>query len=80
MARVMENPTPVRITTDELNCYATIQRSCISAITACLRMKNVKGKHINPQLDKLREIKKWSECGYDSSVDKYIAEEAPTKE
>lgn len=69
MPRVMENPTPVKIITDEINCYATIQRSCISAITACLRMKNKKGKHINPQIDKLREIKKWAEKSYDACVD-----------
>lgn len=79
MARTMTNVTPVRITTDELNCYATIERSCISAITACLRMEQIKGKHINPQLNKLREVKSWAQNSYDQTVDKYLAE-APTKE
>lgn len=38
MPRVMTNPTPVKITTDKINCYATIMRSMISASTAAIRL------------------------------------------
>lgn len=40
MARVMEKIIPVKITTDEIQCYATIQRAMISATTAALRLNN----------------------------------------
>lgn len=77
MPRVMEKVVPVTITTDEINCYATITRSCISGITALLRLNKsrdvTKGKHINPQIDKLREIKKWAESQYDGCVDREVA-------
>lgn len=68
MPRVMEKVVPVKLTTDEINCYATIQRSMISAITACLRLKDKKGKHTKAQIEKLRELKKWAENQYDMCV------------
>lgn len=84
MPRVMEKVTPVVIATDEINCYATIQRSCISAITATLRLNKskdrTKGKHINPQLTKLREIKKWAENQYDACVDAETDDSTNTSE
>ena len=80
MPRVMENPKPVKIVSDELNCYATIQRSMISAVTACLRLKDKKGKHSRAQITKLREIKKWAENQYDETVNAMMDEASnPTK-
>lgn len=38
MARVMEKAVPVKVVGDELNTYATIIRSMISATTAALRL------------------------------------------
>lgn len=74
MAKTMTKITPVQIVTDEINCYATIQRAMIAAITACLRLQTKKGsrKHINPMLNKLREAKRWAENSYDACVDKYV--------
>lgn len=76
MPRTMEKIVPVRITTNEINCYATIQRSCLAGITALLRIaKNgevSKGKHINPQLESFRKLKTWAENQYDACVDAEI--------
>lgn len=73
MPRTMEKIIPVRISTDEINCYATIQRSCLAGIAALLRIAKSneasKGKHLNPQITKLRELKHWAEGQYDSLVD-----------
>lgn len=69
MPRVMEKVVPVKIMTEEINCYATISRSCISATTACLRMKGIKGKHINDKLKMIREIKRWADNNYNACID-----------
>lgn len=38
MSRPMTRVVPVRLTTDEINCYATIMRAMVTATTAALRL------------------------------------------
>lgn len=68
MPRIMEKVTPVKITADEINCYATVQRSCISAVTACLRVKDM--EHVN----EFMKLKHWAEKMYDGKVKQQLAE------
>lgn len=69
MPRVMEKVIPVKITTDEINCYATINRNMIGGITACMRLLNKKGIHAKAQIKKLQEVKKWAEAHYDGCIE-----------
>ncbi len=68
MPRVMEKIIPVRISTDSLNCYATIQRAMITATTACLRL----GDH--EHAEELRRFKNWSAEQYDKVFKQHIQE------
>lgn len=64
----MEKVIPVKITTDKINCFATISRSCISAITACARLNNME------KADEMKKIKHWADEQYDYLISKHIRE------
>lgn len=66
MSRTMEKIIPVKITTDEINCYATIQRSMITATTAALRLKDNKAA----ELFKKQRI--WASEKYDEALARHI--------
>lgn len=68
MARVMQKVTPVRIATDEVNCYATIMRSMISATTAALRL----GDH--ELANKFKALKNNASESYDKAIAKHEME------
>ncbi len=69
MSRTMEKIIPVKITADEVNCYATIMRSCISGTTACLRV----GDH--EHVEKFQAMRIWAENMYDRCIEKYKKEQ-----
>lgn len=75
MPRVMEKVIPVKITADEINCYATISRSCISAITACTRLGMFE------KVQEFKKLKHWADGKYDTKVDQHLSEklESPVK-
>lgn len=70
----MEKVTPVRVTTDKVNCYATVERSCISAITACLRLGDE--DHAN----KFVQLKQWAAGNYQDQVHERFEEMASEQE
>lgn len=68
MARTMEKIIPVKITTDALNCYATLQRAMITATTACLRLNDKKSAEI------CKKMKNYASEKYDELFDQYSKE------
>ncbi len=62
MARIMSKIVPVKVVSEEINCYATIQRSMLAAVTACLRLGN------DEKMDELNEIRRWASDKFDSIV------------
>lgn len=78
MARVMEKIVPVKIMAEEINCYSTMERSCISAITACLRVRakavkdgdTKKVVKIDKQIEVFHSMKKQAIADYDNLVAK----------
>ncbi len=62
MARIMSKVVPVKVVSEEINCYATIQRSMLAAVTACLRLGN------DEKMDELNEIRRWASDKFDSIV------------
>ena len=57
----------VRITTNEINCYATIQRSCITAINSCTSIGNIEHAH------KFMELRDWAAELYDEKIRQKIS-------
>lgn len=82
MPRVMEKATPVKIVADELNCYSTQERSCMSGITSCIRvLKKAKAegdkqkiKQIKARVNEYRILKQKAAEDYDECVDRAIQE------
>lgn len=68
MPRIMEKVVPVKITADEVNCYATIMRSCIAGVTACLRIKDA--EHV----EEFQNLKDWASKMYDQKVEQQLHE------
>lgn len=62
VARMMEKITPVKIISDELSCYSTIQRSMISAINASLRLGDYK------HTEMFNELRKWASDNFDAKL------------
>lgn len=66
MAKVMTKVVPVRIASDAVNCYATIERSCLAAITACMRLGD------QEHADKFTKLKAWANGNYQDKVDEHF--------
>lgn len=63
MARTMSKVIPVGVITDQIHCYATIQRSMMTAITACMRLND------DQCVDELNKIRQWASMRFDECVD-----------
>ncbi len=62
--------TPVKITTDAVNCYATIVRAMITATNAALRLGN------NQMAKKFQQLKDGANNGYNKALADKLKEEA----
>ncbi len=62
MLQMSKEVMPVKITADELNTYATIQRCCITGITACVKLGETR------QAARFRQLREWAESNYDEKV------------
>lgn len=62
MSKTMTKVIPVKVITDEMNCYATIQRSMLSAITACLRLGD------DEKAEQFNDLRKWASAQFDIKV------------
>lgn len=68
MARTMEKIIPVKITTDEVQCYATEMRSNISATIAAARRGDTKQVKVYLQLKNMANAK------FDEMVMRHLSE------
>lgn len=73
MSRTMEKIIPVRISTDAINCYATIQRAMITATTACLRLGDTE------HAEEFCRFKDWSSEQYNKVFQKHVDEKKGAK-
>lgn len=62
MARTMTKVIPVKVISDEMNCYATIQRAMLSAVTAALRLGNAE------KAEEFNDLRKWASAQFDIKV------------
>lgn len=69
----MTRVIPVKITSDEVNCYATIERSCLAAITACMRLGDQ--RHVESFI----KLKAWASGSYQDKVDEHFSGGSPAK-
>lgn len=67
MSKIMSKVVPVRIASDEVNCYATIERSCLAAITACMRLGDQK------HAESFTKLKAWANGNYQDKVDEHFS-------
>lgn len=67
MSRIKEKVQTVKIARDAVNCYATIERACLAAITACMSLND------ENHADKFSKLKVWAAGNYQEKVDEHFS-------
>jgi len=62
----MSKVIPVKVVSDKIHCYATIQRSMMAAITACMRLDD------QEKMAELNAIRQWASDKFDDYVDEKV--------